>query len=224
MRQRTAALLVAGALATSCVGRDRAKEPAPTPPATPAAVAEAWRPPVDGRLAPRQVELYIQVLDRLRSARAAQRRPTPEAAPSLGESLESTPDVGVGRGVFGSAEQYLWVKERVLEAEGAQLAARLSADELALLARTLADLRSRREKAADDGSRKLLSEQIANFEVEAERTGREAKEREPEAVRANERLLEPYRARLAALEEEVRRVAGAAAALARTRTPIPGKS
>jgi hypothetical protein len=189
---------------------------------TPSAAAEAWRPPAEGRLAPRQIELYIQVLDRLRSARTAQRRPTPETAPSLGESLESTPDVGVGRSVFGSTEEYLWVKERILEAEGAQLAARLSADELALLARTLADLRARREKAADEGSRRLLSEQIANFEAEAQRTGREAKEREPEAVRANMRLLESYRSRLSALEEELRRVASAAAALAaRTRTPPP---
>jgi hypothetical protein len=165
------------------------------------------------------VERYIQVLDRLRAARAPQ-KPTPEAAPSLGESLESTPDVGIGRSVFGSAEEYLWVKERILEAEGAQLAAKLSQDELQLLARTLTDLKARREKAADEGSRKLLSEQIANFEAEADRTAKESKEREPETVRANARVLDPYHGRLSALEEEVRRVAPAAAGLvARTRTP-----
>jgi hypothetical protein len=167
------------------------------------------------------VERYIQVLDRVRAARGTQ-RPTPESAPSLGESLESTPDVGLGRAVFGGAEEYLWVKERILEAEGAQLAAKLSQDELQLLARTLADLKARREKAADEGSKKLLSEQIANFEAEAERTTKEAKEREPEAVRANMRILEPFRSRLSALEEEVRRVAPSAAGLAaRTRTPSP---
>lgn len=220
-RQKRVATMVAAVAISACGGRNASEPPPTRAPAVTPAPSDAWRPPSDGHLRPAQVERYVQVLDRLRTARAPQ-RPTPESAPSLGESMESTPDVGIGRAVFGSAEEYLWVKERILEAEGAQLAAKLSQDELQLLSRTLADLKARREKAADEGSRKLLSEQIANFEAEAERTTRESKEREPEAVRANARVLEPFRARLSALEEEVRRVAPAAAGLvARTRTPIP---
>jgi len=215
--RKALAVVFAGAF-LACRGRnENVSAPGPTP--SPTLVVETWRPPPDGRLATRQVDLYLKALEKLRAARG-QNKSVPDTAPSLGESLESTPDVAVGRAVFGTAEEYLWTKERILEAEGAQLAARLSTDELALLSRTLADLKARREKAPDEGSRKLLTEQISNFEAEAERTSAESKEREPESVRANVRLLEPYRGRVAALEEEVRRVGPAAAALA-SRTPSP---
>ena len=74
-----------------------------------------------------------------------------------------------------------------------------------MLERTLADLRARRADAADEGSRKLLAEQIANFEAEAERVRRESREKEPDSVRANMKTLEPFRARLAAAHEALDR-------------------
>ena len=107
------------------------------------------------------------------------------------------------RGV--NTEEYLWVKERVLEAEAAAMTARLNAAVLAMLDKTLADLRARRADAADEGSRKLVSEQIANFEAEAERVRRESREKEPESIRANVKALEPFRARLTAAHEALDR-------------------
>jgi hypothetical protein len=187
-------------------------------------IVEAYRPPADGRLTARQVELYLAVSDRLRNA---QRR-TPEPAPgatrtTLSEVLESAaPDVSMGREVFGNGEEYLWVKERVLEAEAAALTARLFSEELALLSRTLADLRTRRDAAADEASRKLIGEQITSFESEADRTTRESREKEPDAIRANAKLLEPYRGRLATLQLEVDRAARAAGPRFTPRRPAPG--
>ncbi len=172
-----------------CGRRETPAEPAavPTPAHATDILHETYRPPADGRLTPRQVELYLAVLERLRlRGPGTQVRLIPE-------------DVVAARDTGFNVEEYLWVKERVLEAEAASLAAAQNARVLAMLERTLSDLKARRVSAADEGSKKLLSEQISAFEADAERTRREAREREPDAVRANMKTLEPFRARLAAL-------------------------
>jgi hypothetical protein len=91
----------------------------------------------------------------------------------------------------------------VLEAEAATMTARLNASALTMLEKTLSDLKERRADAADDGSRKLLAEQTSQFEAEAERVRRESKVRESDAVRANVKTLEPFRARLTAAQDAV---------------------
>jgi hypothetical protein len=104
-----------------------------------------------------------------------------------------------------NTEEFLWVKERVLEAEAAAMTAHLNSSVLAMLDRTLADLKARKADAADEGSRKLVGEQIANFEAEAERVRRESREKEPDSIRANMKTLEPFRARLTAAHEALDR-------------------
>ena len=108
-------------------------------------------------------------------------------------------------------EEYLWVRERVLEAEAAAVTAKLNADILVLLEKTLASLRERRAAAPDEPSRQILDEQIASFSAEAARVKREAGEKEPESVRANMKVLEPHRPRLSAIADELAQVRLAAA-------------
>jgi len=143
-----------------------------------------------------QVESYLAILGRVRlDLRAA--RPTPPSDP-----LTTVPaDVAAARARGVNVEEFLWVKERVLEADAAAMTARLNASALALLEKTLGDLKARRADAADEGSRKLLAEQTAQFEAEAERIRRESRLKEPDSVRANMKTLEPFRARLAAAQE-----------------------
>ncbi len=155
-----------------------------------------YRPPADGRITPQQVETYLGVLDRVRLDRKAGK----EAASS--DPLTTVPaDLAAARARGVNTEEYLWVKERVLEAEASAMTARLNASVLSMLEKTIADLKTRRAEAADDASRKLIGEQVANFEAEADRVRREAREKEPDSVRANVRTLEPFRPRLAAAHE-----------------------
>jgi hypothetical protein len=146
----------------------------------------------------------------------------------LGDAIDSTAaDVRVAHELSYNSEEFLWVKERVLEADAALDTARLNTDVLALLDRTLGELKTRRQEAPDEASRTLLSEQIGNFEAEAERTRREARRKEPDAVRANIKVLEPYRARLNGLQTEVERVArelGTAKKSPANATPTPKTS
>jgi hypothetical protein len=164
---------------------------------------------------PAQVEIYLGVLDRVRLDRKAGKTP-PSSDPLTSEPADLT----VARARSVNTEEYLWVKERVLEAEAAAMTARLNASVLAMLDRTLADLKARRADAADEGSRKLVSEQIANFEAEAERVRREAREKEPDSIRANVKTLEPFRARLTAAHEALDRPLLAPAAKEPPRAPV----
>ena len=191
--------MVVAVLTTVCAGCGPTDPGPGIPTSAPLSRAETrdvYRPPADGRITVAQVETYLSVLDRVRlDLRGA--RPTP-----AGDPLTMVPaDVAAARGRGVNVEEFLWVKERVLEADAAAMTARLNASALALLEKTLGDLKARRADAADDGSRKLLAEQTAQFEAEAERIRRESKLREPESVRTNVKTLEPFRARLTAAQE-----------------------
>jgi len=190
---------VVAVLATVCAGcgpKDSGPGIPTSAPLSRAETRDVYRPPADGRVTVTQVETYLSILDRVRlDIRAA--RPTP-----TGDPLTTVPaDVAAARARGVNVEEFLWVKERVLEADAAAMTARLNSSALALLEKTLGDLKARRTDAADDGSRKLLAEQTAQFEAEAERIRRESKLKEPDSVRANMKTLEPFRARLAAAQE-----------------------
>ncbi len=190
---------VVAVLATVCAGcgpKDAGPGIPTSAPLSRAETRDVYRPPADGRVTAAQVENYLSILDRVRlDLRGV--RPTPS-----GDPLTTVPaDVAAARARGVNVEEFLWVKERVLEADAAAMTARLNASALAFLEKTLADLKARRGDAADEGSRKLLAEQTAQFEAEAERIRRESKQREPDSVRANMKTLEPLRARLTGAQE-----------------------
>lgn len=198
MRHRVCWLLVVLAAAGVGCGSPDSNPAASTnaPLSQAAEPRDVYRPPADGRVTAAQVEAYLSILDRVRLDRRGA-RPTPESDP-----LSTVPaDVAAARARRVNVEEFLWVKERVLEAEAATMTARLNASALTMLEKTLADLKARRGDAADEGSRRLLAEQTAQFEAEAERVRRESKVRESDAVRSNMKTLEPYRSRLATAQD-----------------------
>lgn len=139
-----------------------------------------------------------------------------------GASESRAAEVRAARSLSVRVDEYLWVRERILEAEAAAMTAKLNADVLALLEKTLASLRDRRPAAPDDASRRLLDEQIASFEAEAARVRREAAEKEPESIRANLAVLAPFRARISAIEDELAEL-DAAALREAAPPPAPGR-
>lgn len=182
-------------------------------------VRETYRPPADGRVTRAQVEAYERVLGAAVESMKAH-PPQRSAGTSLGEG-ETAPDVAAARRERIDPEEYLWVRERVLEAEASVATARLNSDAIAILERTLAELRLRRSAAADEGSRKLLDEQVGIFSGEVERLRREAREPEPPSVRENVKLLEPRRARLEALEDEFRKLSSPPPSASTSTAPAP---
>lgn len=196
--------------------------PSQAPAARPEEPSRAtYRPPADGRLTREQVEAFLGVLEKLKHDRS---RKHDESLLAPGDPLDlESPDVAVARGRGLNVSEYLWVRERVLEAEAAALSERLMAAHLAMLERTLSELETRRAAAPDEGSRKLIGEQIANFQAEVNRTRREAREKESESVRANLKTIEPYLSRLDAAGDVLDQPVPRAPAPPRSAPSSPGK-
>lgn len=211
---------LAGSLATLvAVACARNAPPAPEPAAprtaSRAEPRDSYRPPADGRLAAKQVERFLAVWKHVPAAAPGEPlRPTPYPGRTvlLGDVTEPmTPDTKVARDQGWNTGEYVWVRERILEAEAARLSAKLNEDVLAMLERTLADLKGRVASAPDEGARTLLNEQIASFSDESARVRKEAAVHEPEVVRANLRTLEPFRGKLDAIHDQIDRVYAVAA-------------
>lgn len=201
--------LVAGVLfvtLSSSACREVAPEaPSGEPRRSAAAPRESYRPPDDGVLAPAQVDAFLRVRE---EANRIRRSPAATAPLEGDEGISGATqaravEVRAARSLSVPVDEYLWVRERILEAEAASLTAKLNADVLALLEKTLASLRERRSAAPDEASRRLLDEQTASFEAEAARVRRETADAEPESIRANLKVLAPFRARLSAIADEM---------------------
>lgn len=186
---------------------------------------ESYRPPPDGLLSVKQIETFLSVADAASvrgpgSAPTPPPPPVPGGLPAPGEIPDDAPvDVRTARDLGLNVEEYLWIKERILEAEAAFSTAKLNADTIALLEKTLSDLRQRHATAADESSRTLVDEQIAIFDAELVRLQREARERESDSVRGNMKRIEPFRVRLAAVAREIGRLLPGLEAAARPRPP-----
>lgn len=204
-----ASIATAGLLAALALGACRdGTPPAGGPPESrrsAAAGREGYRPPADGILTAAQVQAFVKVREAtVRALSTPGGRAPLEGEEGISDASEArAAEVRAARSLSVPVEEHFWVRERILEAEAADLTAKLNADVLALLERTLASLRNRRPAAPDDASRQLLDEQIATFEAEAARVRREAGEKEPESVRANLKVLAPFRGRLSAIADEL---------------------
>ena len=138
MRHRVSKLLAVLAIVCTGCGSPDADPAAFTsaPLSRAAETRDVYRPPSDGKVTPAQVETYLSVLDRVRlDLRGARSTPT-------GDPLSTLPaDVAAAQARGVNVEEFLWVKERVLEAEAATMTAKLNASAFAMLEKTLADLK-----------------------------------------------------------------------------------
>jgi hypothetical protein len=131
-------------------GRPR---PAPTEPRRPGlSTREAYRPPDDGVLTVPQVETFLKVREATLRIRATPGGNAPlEGEEGISGRLGVPRRGGPGRPLaLGPRRRVFLVRERILEAEAAAMTAKLNADVLALLEKTLASLRDRRPAAPDE--------------------------------------------------------------------------
>lgn len=179
-----------------------------TQPTKPQPADEAFSPPSGALLTSSDVTLYLGVL-RETVRLSVPRTPTtadPGAVPlsSLaGEGQGGTPDVAAARRLGIRIEQYLWIRERVLEASAAEASARLDRESQADLERAIAELEARRAVAPDDDSKKLIESQIEIFSAEASRLKKEAGVAAPESIRRNIELLRPSMPEIQTLQNQL---------------------
>lgn len=200
-----AAGLIAALLAWGCRDAAPARGAAREAQRASAAERETFRPPEDGVLTAAQVEAFLKVREATVRVLATPGGAAPlEGDEGISDATEArAAEIRAARSLSVPVGEYFWVRERILEAEAAAQTAKLNADVLGLLDRTLGSLRARRTSAPDDASRQLLDAQIASFEAEAARVRREAAEKEPEAIRANLKVLGSFRPKLSAIADEL---------------------
>lgn len=226
---RPALLLLSATVAAGSGCRGNRESPPPPAgvaagPRVPERPSVTYRPPRDGLLRKEQIETYLKVLETAARSAVPKLPLGPGHSPStalVDEDPLVAPDVAAARAMKLNEEEFLWIRERVLEAEAATTTARLNADVLAMLERTLSDLRSRRTSATDQGSRQLIDEQISEFESERARVKLESSEPEPEQIRTNVKALEPFRARIAVEQAEIDRSRPLVRPQRRGTTPAP---
>jgi hypothetical protein len=137
-----------------------------------------YRPPADGRLTERQIEMYIEVERREREMRAADL---------------ATARFRAARELGYDPNEIAWVETRVREAERATASRTLEKRLTVGRERYLAALETERRQTGDGAKRTRLTEQIADFRRRAGRSALQI----PPAVEGNALLLERYRDRLA---------------------------
>lgn len=162
------AIALAGAAALLACGGSPAPARPPEPrrlPAPGGLPLLPFRPPADGLLSNRQIDLFLRV------RRAAKGRSDADAARAIG----------------ASPEEFAWARARILEALVALDGRRVREASQEVYARTLASMREARKRVADPKETRALDEQIAT--LERERASMRRAEALPPSVARNARLL-----------------------------------
>jgi hypothetical protein len=176
--------LVPVVLAAGC-GGDPGASRVPAAPAT----ERPYRPPADGRLTESQVQAYLAAIRAL-PARAG------SSSPDGSRASPEKADDGAGS-LHGSAEEYRWVRQKVLESE-------MRLDERAAVRREVeidrtaaAALRQAASASTDPPTRESLARQIADLERRAADREREGRKPGDPAETANDALVSRYRRQIA---------------------------
>jgi hypothetical protein len=200
--------ILAGFLAVVSLAACRGRAPersAPRGPNPRPIERERYTPPADGRLRAEQIGLYVRVLRREAERRAPP--PPPAEARKSGMSLEHgidvflPPDTAAARDLGINTEEFAWVKERIVETETALDARDNLRASLETYRRSLATLRSTRDKVADRKIRATLDSQMTALEQESARTRRELAQQPSPASQFNQELVARHRDEIRAAEQ-----------------------
>jgi hypothetical protein len=161
-RSRVFLFLGAAALTVAGCGRQSADGRPPVRQGTAAlmgqvARAPEYKPPADGRLDRRQVEMFLAVHRREQTIRDAMKAAGDLANPAIA-------DLRAARELGYNPREYAWVRDRVLEAEMLRTTRTLSRQVAESRRALLAMLRKQRE-TADAGRRAEIDHQIRELET-----------------------------------------------------------
>ena len=124
------------------------------------AKAPEYKPPADGHLNRRQVEMYLEV-----HRREEKIRDTLRAKGDLANL--ATADLRAARELGYNPREYAWVRDRVLEAEMLRATRTLSRQVAESRQALLALLRKQKEAATDAGRKAEIDHQIRELEIPA---------------------------------------------------------
>jgi len=181
---------------------------------------DQYEAPQDGKLTPQQVEIYLKVRDRERVIAQTAKKELQqhgEKAKQAGEgSISSfveglkgvgsvgdllTADIRAAKELGYNTQEYLWIKGQVLQASGAEMAARMQDATAAMLEKSHQEMKKGLDEATDPVTKKLYTEMLANYEKSKSEAVASGGTEEP-ATAFNRQLLSKYENALNAISSE----------------------
>ena len=181
---------------------------------------DEYTPPQDGRLTEAQVQMYLKVREHEKKiakvakaemeqhAKAAEKK----SESSLGGMLEGmkalgsaadfmTADIRAAKDLGYNSQEYLWVKQQILEASTAQMAEQFSNAMAENFDKAYAEAKKAHEEATDDQTKKLYADVLAGYEKSKQEMT--AQQNTDPAVAHNKQILSKYENALNAFAHEL---------------------
>lgn len=188
---------------------------------------DEYDPPADGKLTDAQVQMYLKVRQRemelakvagedlkekeREAGKAAEEGSVASALKGL-DALRSlgnylTADVRAAQELGFNSAEYLWVKEKVVEANVEKLTQNMAAGFRKSLEEGLVELKEQRQSTNDENARSFLDSQIAGMEEQlAAMDAEQSSSEEQAALKANQELLAKYADQLNVIEDALKKM------------------
>lgn len=180
---------------------------------------DTYDPPQDGRLTDAQVQMYLKVREHEKKiaevAKAELKKHSEEAKKkekSIGGFMEGmkalgsaadflTADIRAAKDLGYNTQEYLWVKQQILEASTAQMAEQFSTAMAANFDKAYAEAKKAHDEASDEQTKKLYADVLAGYDKS--RQEMTAKQDVDPAVAHNRQILAKYENALNAFAHEL---------------------
>jgi hypothetical protein len=182
---------------------------------------DEYTPPADGRLTDAQVQMYLKVREQEKKIAQVAKEELKKHADKAKESGEkslsgmmeglkglgsvadmATADIRAAKDLGFNTQEYLWVKQQVLEASTSDMAAKAAAAVSANFDAAYAQAKKAYDEAKDEQTRKLYAEMLAGYEKSKQEMSQSA-EPQNTATAHNRQLLSKYENTLNALATEL---------------------
>lgn len=147
------------------------------------AAEDQYEEPADGRLTEAQIQMYLKVREHEKKIAQVAKKELQDHAKkaeasgekSLGGMIEGfralgsaadifTADIRAAKDLGYNTAEYSWVKGKVLEASGAQMALKLQQASVAMFDSSYAQTKKQYDEATDETTKKMLGEMLAGLE------------------------------------------------------------
>ncbi len=173
---------------------------------------DQYKPPADGRLTDAQVQMYLKVREHEKQIASIARKQVQDQAKkvqadgdkslsgivdgfkALGSVADlATSDIRAAQDLHYNTAEYLWVKEKIIEASTAALTSKMGDTSKALMDSTRDQLQKQYDGAKDEQSKKLIGDMLATYDEKRKEadSGQEQPQQDP-SLAYNQKLLSKY--------------------------------
>lgn len=183
---------------------------------------DTYDPPADGKLTDAQVRMYLKVREhekKIAQVAKDEAKQHAEKAKKAGEKsiagmMESfktlgsvadmvTADIRAAKDLGYNTQEYLWVKQQILEVSTSAMAEKMSEAMSANFEQAYQQAKKAHDEATDETTKKMYAEMLATYDQNRKELAEQQKQNENSAVAHNRRLLSKYENEMNAFAQEL---------------------